>query len=339
LTNCIVQGNVPSTVCGSLSFCLTDESPLFVRPGVVDFDRFRATEVAGEESEVPDFLVESPDLGLRSGSPAIDAGTSDGAPDADIEGRRRPCGAGVDMGAHEGGACGLLRRTVSTRLGPEPEVVVEDRNAVAFHGLLSPSEGLEEAFLRSVRFRNVGPGDASRLVTDAGLYEDDGDGVFTPADRPLGVAGRFDPQSGALRLGSLEEPLDPAAPLGFFLVLRLSSAAPEAVAPPLVGPRAGGRTLLPLVALGLLLLFARAFRAGDLSQRTPRRGVVAALCLVGLLLLPLAGGCGGGGGGGGGAATSTELRMELDALEATSAVTHQSLEPVGLPLRAWAFEG
>ncbi len=46
------------------------------------------------------------DLRLLPGSPAIDAGTPDGAPDTDIEGCPRPAGAGYDMGAHEYGACG-----------------------------------------------------------------------------------------------------------------------------------------------------------------------------------------------------------------------------------------
>ena len=36
---------------------------------------------------------------------AIDAGTSVGAPTTDIEGRGRPCGAGVDIGAYESGDC------------------------------------------------------------------------------------------------------------------------------------------------------------------------------------------------------------------------------------------
>jgi len=41
------------------------------------------------------------DLHLQPGSPCIDAGTSEGAPDDDIDGDARPQGAGYDMGADE----------------------------------------------------------------------------------------------------------------------------------------------------------------------------------------------------------------------------------------------
>lgn len=41
------------------------------------------------------------DYHLSSNSPCIDAGTSNGAPDVDIEGNPRPQGAGYDMGAYE----------------------------------------------------------------------------------------------------------------------------------------------------------------------------------------------------------------------------------------------
>jgi len=41
------------------------------------------------------------DLHLTAGSPAINSGTSEGAPDTDIEGKPRPMGAGYDMGAYE----------------------------------------------------------------------------------------------------------------------------------------------------------------------------------------------------------------------------------------------
>jgi hypothetical protein len=42
-----------------------------------------------------------PDFHLKAGSPAIDAGTADGAPDIDLDGNSRPNGEGYDMGAYE----------------------------------------------------------------------------------------------------------------------------------------------------------------------------------------------------------------------------------------------
>ena len=47
------------------------------------------------------FLVPGSDFHLLSTSPAVDAGTSAGAPAFDLEGGPRPVGAGVDIGAYE----------------------------------------------------------------------------------------------------------------------------------------------------------------------------------------------------------------------------------------------
>ena len=44
---------------------------------------------------------EQGDFRLRDGSPAIDAGTADGAAVVDLDGNERPLGGGVDMGAYE----------------------------------------------------------------------------------------------------------------------------------------------------------------------------------------------------------------------------------------------
>jgi hypothetical protein len=41
------------------------------------------------------------DLRLRAGSPAIDAGAGECAPEKDIAGTPRPQGSAIDLGAHE----------------------------------------------------------------------------------------------------------------------------------------------------------------------------------------------------------------------------------------------
>jgi hypothetical protein len=47
------------------------------------------------------FLVPGSDFHLLASSPAVDTGTSAGAPSSDLEGNPRPVGAGYDMGAYE----------------------------------------------------------------------------------------------------------------------------------------------------------------------------------------------------------------------------------------------
>lgn len=84
--------------------------PLFLKAGAFDFERFATFQIEGVEFRLPDFIVDPPDYHLKPESPALDAGTSSGAPTTDLEGHGRPCGAGVDMGAYEAGACPATTR-------------------------------------------------------------------------------------------------------------------------------------------------------------------------------------------------------------------------------------
>jgi hypothetical protein len=131
LTNCIVWGNggeaieTPddSSVPVVTYSCIEGESlwpgegninsdPLFVQQG-----KWEDCAVAWQPGCVahqwnPDTGEEiawhrwiEGDYHLRPGSPYIDAGTFEGAPATDIEGKSRPCGIGVDIGAYEFGDC------------------------------------------------------------------------------------------------------------------------------------------------------------------------------------------------------------------------------------------
>jgi hypothetical protein len=93
LTNCIVWGNTFDSVCGNLSHCLTDQDPLFVNPG--HWDDNGTPDWSWDDVWIPG------NYRLQPGSPAIDAGTSEGAPATDLEGTQRPQGAGFDIGAYE----------------------------------------------------------------------------------------------------------------------------------------------------------------------------------------------------------------------------------------------
>ena len=66
---------IENNLC-SESFCLIQQDPQFVDADAGDFR-------------------------LGPSSPAIDQGSSDGAPEVDVQGLSRPQGLGVDLGAHE----------------------------------------------------------------------------------------------------------------------------------------------------------------------------------------------------------------------------------------------
>jgi hypothetical protein len=120
LTNCIVWDNAGGSVLGEhITYsCIEGETvwpgngninldPLFVQPG-----RWEDCGAGGQPGCV--YYEWNPDTGeitawhrwvsdyhLQPGSPATDAGTSEGAPATDIDGTPRPCWNGIDMGAYE----------------------------------------------------------------------------------------------------------------------------------------------------------------------------------------------------------------------------------------------
>ncbi len=114
LTNCIVWGGFPAE--GQFFHCLTDRDPRFVDPGNGDFR-------------------------LQPGSPAIDAGSPVNAPETDIEGNRRPCWNGVDIGAHE--YCGSTPPLVPFLRGDanaDGTVDLSDGIRIVFYLFLGASE-------------------------------------------------------------------------------------------------------------------------------------------------------------------------------------------------------
>jgi hypothetical protein len=116
-----------------------------------------------------DETLETFDGHLLTGSPAIDSGTSQGAPDDDLEGRVRPQGAGVDRGAYE-------------------------------------SAGATEEYVYFIPAAARAQGDAgSNWVTDAMLHNPGGHGgSVTAYFTPLGADGTTTPYTHALSLAGGE---------------------------------------------------------------------------------------------------------------------------------------
>ncbi len=81
-----------------------DAAP-YVSDGAYTFPelRFQTLVLAGQERQLPDFIIAPPDFHLTPDSLAIDAGTSDSIPLDDYDGNSRPRGLGVDIGAYESG--------------------------------------------------------------------------------------------------------------------------------------------------------------------------------------------------------------------------------------------
>lgn len=148
LSSCIVWGNAS----GSIDFSSDDplphlkvafsclktptpwpgagninQDPLFRKQGIYDFNRWKTVTIAGEDHTLPDFIVSPGDYRLQENSPCIDAGKYEGARNTDIEGNARPCGDGVDMGAHEAGGCPMAQpRMIRGDVTGDGEVHLDD---------------------------------------------------------------------------------------------------------------------------------------------------------------------------------------------------------------------
>ena len=88
--NCVVWGNSPDEVDPASTPVITysDVAGGYAGDGNMDVDPQFVDAAAG-------------DLRLAGGSPCIDEGTTEGAPETDLVGVTRPQGGGVDMGAYE----------------------------------------------------------------------------------------------------------------------------------------------------------------------------------------------------------------------------------------------
>jgi len=115
MKNCIVSNGYGVTYFGD-SVQLTAENNIFFRPGQADQvyangRMYSADDIAdgqlGAGNICANPLFISPawgsvgDYHLQSESPAIDRGTSDGAPSTDLEDNERPAGEEIDIGAYE----------------------------------------------------------------------------------------------------------------------------------------------------------------------------------------------------------------------------------------------
>ncbi len=141
VTNCTVYGNRATNYgggifnSGTVTNCIAwgNNTDIENSGGEVKYSCFGGgTSGEGNIAVDPMFVNVSGDdptkwdLRLQPNSPCIDKGTSEGAPDYDILGIKRPQGAGVDMGAYE--CIPSIPAIISHILGKKP-LTPEEKNA------------------------------------------------------------------------------------------------------------------------------------------------------------------------------------------------------------------
>jgi hypothetical protein len=99
IINSIVWGNFSYQISGNATVTYSDIEGGYNGEGNIEADPlFEKAQPPGK-----------PDFHLKAGSPAIDVGTADGAPDNDLDGNPRPNGQDYDMGAYESQSVSLLQ--------------------------------------------------------------------------------------------------------------------------------------------------------------------------------------------------------------------------------------
>jgi hypothetical protein len=114
------------------------------------------------------------DFHLKAGSPAIDAGTTVGAPAIDFDGNPRPAGAGIDIGAYEYGAGSAVRPAHADRAAaPAAIAVIPNLRTGSVHIRLASPGDIAVFTINGSRvasFKNVASADWKATAAVRGVY-------------------------------------------------------------------------------------------------------------------------------------------------------------------------